>query len=259
MVLTTAIEAALLGADVGLWGKPLWRGAAYQNGAFWPGLLDNWRPNFPAQPLTMWITHAALHAGPGHLAGNMALLLPLGEIAAARLGGAGFVALYLVSALGGALGYALLGPGALPMVGASGALHGLMGAWLAWEAMDRRAEGLPAGPVGGIALGVAGLNLISWVAQDGLLAWEAHLGGFLAGWAWAVLAARPGPGRGEGPRLRRRARAPRPRGEEGQPRPRGEEGQPRPRGEEGQPRPRGGGERPRGRGGGGGGGGGGEP
>ena len=32
------------------------------------------------------------------------------------------------------------------------------------------------------------LNLLLWWAMDGQLAWETHLGGFLAGWVMALLA-----------------------------------------------------------------------
>jgi membrane associated rhomboid family serine protease len=31
------------------------------------------------------------------------------------------------------------------------------------------------------------LNLVMWWAMDGLLAWQTHLGGFLAGWVAAVM------------------------------------------------------------------------
>ena len=190
--LTSLVEVILLSADGGLLGTPLWRGLAYQNGAFWPGLLDNWRPNYAAQPTLMFATYALLHGGPGHLVGNMVTLLPLGEVVGARVGQGGFLVLYAASALGGGLGYAALDASALPMVGASGALHGLVGAWLRWEAMDRRTAGRAALPVLWIGLGVVALNLVMWVTQDGFLAWQTHAGGLVAGWIAADLTARAG-------------------------------------------------------------------
>jgi membrane associated rhomboid family serine protease len=190
--LTCLVEAVLWGSEAGLWGARGWRMAAYHDGAFLPGLLGNWRPNHPAQPYAMWLTHALLHEGPGHLAGNMALLLALGGRAARRLGQWGLVALWALTAAGGAAAFAAIGPDGASMVGASGAVHGLVGAWLAWEAMARRAARLPLAPVAWTALGVVLLNLGVWAAEGGRLAWEAHAGGLLAGWAAARLAARLG-------------------------------------------------------------------
>ena len=40
---------------------------------------------------------------------------------------------------------------------------------------------------------MAVLNLVLWVLQGGLLAWETHLGGFIAGWIWVMVQS----GRGE--------------------------------------------------------------
>ena len=76
------------------------------------------------------------------------------------------------------------------MVGASGALFGLAGAWKAWDWQEARAHRGPLWPIVLWVLGIALLNGVLWVAQGGLLAWEAHLGGFVAGWLWAMTAAR---------------------------------------------------------------------
>ena len=192
--LATGVEAVLWGAEAGLWGSPGWRLVAYHDGAFLPGLLGNWRPNHPLQPYAMWLTYALIHEGPGHLLGNMVLLVALGGRVAERLGQWGLVALWALSAVGGAAAFAAIGPAGASVVGASGAVHGLVGAWLAWEAMDRRALGLGVAPVAWAALGVAALNLAVWAAEGGRLAWEAHAGGLAAGWAAAWLAARLGRG-----------------------------------------------------------------
>jgi membrane associated rhomboid family serine protease len=39
---------------------------------------------------------------------------------------------------------------------------------------------------------LAGINLVLWWAMAGQLAWEAHLGGFVAGWVLGRLLDRPG-------------------------------------------------------------------
>ena len=108
IVVCCGIELTLEAADFGLIGSPLWRALAYQNGAFWAGLLHNWRPNYAAQPWLMFFTYAFLHGGFGHLAGNMVTLVFLGDIVERRAGRGGLAALYAVSALGGALAFGLM-------------------------------------------------------------------------------------------------------------------------------------------------------
>ena len=54
VLVCVVIEMMLQGADFGLLGSPRWRGLVYQNGGFWRGLLDNWQPNYAAQPAVMF-------------------------------------------------------------------------------------------------------------------------------------------------------------------------------------------------------------
>jgi len=184
-------ELVLLGADFGLWGSQRWRPLSYQYGAFWAGLLHGWRPNYAAQPVLMFVSYAFLHAGPGHLIGNMLGLFGLGRIAARRLGAGGFLGLYLASALGGGAAFGLLSRSPSPMVGASGAIFGLAAAWVVWEWQDRRQAGArgwaAAAPAIWITLALAGFNLAMWLFLSGMLAWQTHLGGFVAGAGFAAL------------------------------------------------------------------------
>jgi membrane associated rhomboid family serine protease len=86
------------------------------------------------------VTHMATHADLVHLLLNLSVLLPLTPLAMVRLGPGvdgwrRFAALYLGSALASALLYLALNPGGLPMVGASGAIFGLLAMpWLAPKA-----------------------------------------------------------------------------------------------------------------------------
>jgi membrane associated rhomboid family serine protease len=179
-------ELMLLGADWGMWGSARWRPMAYQYGAFWAGLLYGWRPNYAAQPVVMFASYGWLHAGPGHLLGNLGALIWLGPEIVARFGTRGFMALWAVCLLGGAAGFALLTSSPAPMVGASGALFGLAGAWLvdAMRRMQRRRERLWRGVLGMVAL--LAINAVAWALQGGKLAWETHLGGLLAGLVFAT-------------------------------------------------------------------------
>lgn len=186
IVTCCAVELTLMAADWGLVGTRQWRGLAYQYGAFWAGLLYNWQPNYAAQPWTMFLSYAFLHGGFWHLAGNMVTLLALGLPVERRAGRGGFLAIYLVSAVGGGAVFGLLAPGSQPMVGASGALFGLVGAWQYWEWRDRGRAGRSRAPVWRAVIWLAVLNAVLWLALGGLLAWQTHLGGFLAGWAAAA-------------------------------------------------------------------------
>jgi membrane associated rhomboid family serine protease len=160
---------------------------AYEYAAFWPGLLDNWQANYAAQPYIMFVTYGFLHSGPVHLAVNMVTLLSLGRAVLARVGQRGFILLYVGASLGGGVGFWLLASGLRPMVGASGALFGFVGGLLAWYYVDRYTyhEGL--WPIGRAILLLAIVNVVLWWAMGGQLAWETHLGGFLAGWIVALL------------------------------------------------------------------------
>ncbi len=185
--LCVLVELALQGADRGLWGSTRWRILAYLNGGFWIGLLHDWRPNYTGQPVAMFATYSFLHAGFFHMAVNVITLVSLGIGVIARAGQTGFVWVYIASLLGGAAGFALLGTASQPMVGASGALFGLVGAWLAWDLLERMAEGELLWPVVAGVGGLILLNLIMYWAMDGVLAWETHLGGFIAGWIAALI------------------------------------------------------------------------
>lgn len=187
IVLCSAIELILFAADQGLFASARLRGLAYEYGGFWPGLLTDWRPNYLAQPWAMFLTYGFLHSGVVHLAVNMVTLWSLGCAVLARVGSWGFGALYLATILGGAVGFALLAPGPRPMVGASGALFGLIGGLLAWAYVDRFTYDEGLWPIARVILSLIALNLVLWWAMDGQLAWQTHLGGFITGWVTALL------------------------------------------------------------------------
>ena len=82
------------------------------------------------------------------------------------------------------------------MVGASGALFGLAGAWAAldWRARHRADPRGAARRAALVAAGLLALNLLGWLMEDGVLAWQTHLGGALAGAGVALWMRPPGPG-----------------------------------------------------------------
>ncbi|MGZ2260314.1 rhomboid family intramembrane serine protease [Roseobacter sp. A03A-229] len=187
IALCTGVELLLSLGDFGLLQTPRLRLTAYEYGGFWPGLLGSWQANYPTQPYLMFLTYAFFHSGPVHLIVNMITLYSLGRIIHDRVGAWGFGVVYAAAVLGGGLGFGLLAQTTQPMVGASGGLFGLAGAVLAWNYVDRFTAAQHLWPVAQAALGLLLLNLVMWWLMDGLLAWQTHLGGFIAGWITALL------------------------------------------------------------------------
>ncbi len=188
LVLASAIpEAVLTGADIGLWGNPAWRATAYQYGAFWSGLMQAWQPTYAGQPLLMFVTYGFLHGGVSHLALNMATLIAFGAVLAPRFGPLSFLVLYALSQIAGGLVFGLLSSDGTPMVGASGAIFGLAGAFLAMTAAQLRQRRLSVAPVLQSTGALILLNVVLWWAMAGGLAWQAHLGGFIAGAIYALV------------------------------------------------------------------------
>ncbi|MDX2235213.1 MAG: rhomboid family intramembrane serine protease, partial [Hyphomonadaceae bacterium] len=134
--------------------------------------------------------HALLHGGWLHLFFNLMILLMAGEVVAERygrsvLGALRFLALFAASATAGALTYVGLNPESpVPMVGASGAACGLFAGYLMAARPDwRQALRDPAVLQAGAYFLVANVGLAAVARIWGVLpiAWEAHLGGFIAG------------------------------------------------------------------------------
>ena len=187
IVICSVIEIILSASDFGLIATTRFRSFVYEYAGFWPGLLDSWQPNYRIQPYSMFLTYGFLHGGPMHLIVNMFTLWSIGQIVVQRVNAKGFLILYAGSILGGAVGFGLLAEDVNPMVGASGALFGLIGGLLAWSYIDRYSNQENLWPVGRSVLFLVALNLVLWWAMDGHLAWQTHLGGFLTGWVIALL------------------------------------------------------------------------
>ena len=183
----SGIELVLQLADFGIIFSSRLRMLAYDYFGFWPGLLRDWTPNYPSQPKLMFLTYGFLHSGFLHVLFNMFTLFSLARIVIFRVGQLRFLALYILTILGGAIGFWLLTDTLSPMVGASGALFGLAGALISWEYVDRFTIRVGLWPVLRAVLFLVGLNIALWWAMKGQLAWETHLGGFITGWVVALL------------------------------------------------------------------------
>ena len=140
-------------------------GAVYQALAYYPPLtaVEPWR----------MLTSAFLHSPTSilHILFNMYSLFIFGPIIEHAVGRARFVALYLLAAFGGSVAVLFLAPNAV-VVGASGAIFGLLGAFFV---IQRRLGGNNMQ-----LLIVIGLNLVIGFIVPGV-AWQAHLGGLIVG------------------------------------------------------------------------------
>lgn len=190
-----ATEIALQLADRGLLFDPSLRGRLYMAGAFWSGLLRGAEPLFDLQPFAMFVSHAFLHGGFLHMAMNLAVLLGLGRFAFDRHGARVVLPTFLAGALAGGAAFGLLSASPLPMVGASGAVFAFLGVWIVADWRRLRGRGDSARPVVTRVLTLVALNVALHFALDGMLAWEAHGGGFLAGLACGALFEARGPAR----------------------------------------------------------------
>lgn len=125
-------------------------------------------------PFEPWrlLTVLLVHGGFFHLALNMLAVLMIGRSLEPLLGRWRFLVLYLLSGLGGSVGVALIAPG-VSVVGASGAVFGLLGALL----VIGRHIGAN---ITGILI-VLGINLVLGFVPGFNVAWQAHVGGLVVG------------------------------------------------------------------------------
>ena len=134
------------------------------------------------------LTAAFLHGGLMHMAFNMYALYLFGPRLEREVGSVPFAALYVAAALAGGAAFYLSEPRGLA-VGASGAIFGLFGAWLAASYRGRHTA------VGSASLRqllvLLGINLAIGFLPGARIAWQAHLGGLVAGMVIAAVWASP--------------------------------------------------------------------
>jgi len=135
-----------------------------------------------------------MHGGWLHLIGNMLFLWIYGNNIEDYFGPVKFLLFYIVSGLAAIALYTLFGPSSqVPLVGASGAIAGVMGAYIVLHPRARitvlvifffiQFVVLPAKVVLGIWFVYQLLMSMIGSATGGGVAWMAHVGGFAFGWA----------------------------------------------------------------------------
>jgi membrane associated rhomboid family serine protease len=143
-----------------------------------------------------WITvftSMFMHGGWMHLIGNMLYLWIFGDNVEDSMGHGRFVVFYLLCGVAAVLAQALPDPSStIPMVGASGAISGVLGAYLLLYPHARVLVAIPLGfflhtmriPAGLVLVLWFGLQLFSSASAQpgqGGVAFRAHIGGFIAG------------------------------------------------------------------------------
>lgn len=198
--LTPFVTWALMAACVGIyiWQSQL-EGDAYGQAllhyGFTPSTLMS--PQFeatgvPAVPAVVSIfTAMFLHGSWWHLAGNMLYLWIFGNNIEDAMGHVRFLVFYLLSGVAAAMTMALMDPvSAAPMVGASGAISGVLGAYMLVYPRARVTVLIPLllilYPFRINAVWVVGvwfaMQLLALTGPDTSgIAWWAHVGGFAAG------------------------------------------------------------------------------
>jgi membrane associated rhomboid family serine protease len=129
--------------------------------------------------VSVTLVHAPLTQMPLHLLFNMYALYLAGPLVERLYGRAGFLFLYLATAVGGSLGSFAFGDGARG-VGASGAIFGLLGLLIAVQYIHRPVLDRGSRAFMGQLVGLVILNLILGFALPGIDNW-AHIGGLVAG------------------------------------------------------------------------------
>lgn len=152
------------------------------------------RPGPGSGPLIYLTVLSAMfmHGGLGHIGGNLLYLWIFGDNVEHRFGTGPFVLFYLASGIAATLVQVALSPaGLVPNLGASGAISGVLGAYLVLFPRNRvyaifliRVVAVPAVVVLGLWIVlqfVNGFGATAATEQTGGVAYGAHIGGFLAG------------------------------------------------------------------------------
>ncbi|MBF9031340.1 rhomboid family intramembrane serine protease [Rhodobacterales bacterium HKCCE3408] len=139
------------------------------------------------------VTSMFLHGGWMHLLGNMLFLYIFGDNVEDLLGHVGFLAFYLACGVAAALGQTFVDPASgVPVVGASGAIAGVMGGYLLMFPRARidiliilvvifRIVTVPAWIMLGLWFLIQVTSGVATDAAGGGIAYWAHAGGFIAG------------------------------------------------------------------------------
>lgn len=206
----------IVAACLGVWGWQINLPPGQAENVFYthglvPAFLFGYR--FPPDeigaipPALTLLTSMFMHGGWSHIIGNMVYLWVFGSSLEEACGHVRFVIFYLLCGLGAGLGQAFVDPAStVPMIGASGAISGLLAGYMLVYPYNR--VKLLVLLVGFVRIRLPALVVIGlWILyqmyemfaaaaapqpQAGGVAWTAHVGGFATGAVLIFLLRRPG-------------------------------------------------------------------
>ncbi len=179
-----------------------------------PAQLERFIYEYGFVPALFWekpwtlITYMFIHGGWMHILGNMLYQWVFGDNVEDRQGHIKYLLFYLLSGIGAALIQAFVtysfGNPEVPLIGASGAISGVLGAYMYYYPHARIFGFIPIGifllPVewpAAVFIGfwflyqvVNGILFLPFTAMGGV-AWFAHIGGFLIGYTLARIFEKP--------------------------------------------------------------------
>lgn len=144
-------------------------------------------------PIMSLITAIFLHGSLLHLGGNMLYLWVFGDNVEDRLGHLGFIVFYLTAGIAGSLAHILANPtSAIPTIGASGSIAGVLGAYMVFYPRAKVQAFIPLIIIFTVTriravyflflwFAIQLLNGITVIGTGAAVAWWAHIGGFLTG------------------------------------------------------------------------------
>jgi membrane associated rhomboid family serine protease len=160
--------------------------------------INSYSDIFGFRPADLWngqfytiFTAMFLHANLWHLLGNMLFLWVFGENLESKLGTIRFILFYLICGVIASIAYALIGSGGgLTVIGASGAISGILGGYLILFPKNKIKSIIPIVFFWTLATLPAGIFIIIWFLYQffslgfenmTLIAYSAHIAGFIAG------------------------------------------------------------------------------
>ncbi|MES2694273.1 MAG: rhomboid family intramembrane serine protease [Verrucomicrobiota bacterium] len=201
-----AVTKLLIAVNVVVYGWELWLWMRGGNGlgAFVSdhSVVAKRLVSHPLDPGQWWtlVTSQFLHGGLAHLLGNMWFLWIFGGNVEWRLGWFRYLMFYLFAGIAAALAQVMAGPfSTATLLGASGAISGVMGAYLIlfptsfvlalvpWIVPIMPIPALLFLPLWFVFQAYSGIGALLGLGDDGV-AWWAHAGGFLAGVAMVIYA-----------------------------------------------------------------------
>lgn len=195
-LLIAGLELMFQAAEAGLIGGPPaigWRLAAITDYGVVTSVFDwMWQTGrTPPEHLVRLVAYPFIHASFMHALLAIVIFLAMGKMVGDVFSGLAVIVIFVVSAVVGAVAFAVLAPGNQALYGAYPPTYGMMGAysWMLWVFLDRAGENR--WRAFSLIAFLMGIQLLFKLIGQGGDDWIADLAGFVSGFGLAVVL-RPG-------------------------------------------------------------------